>query len=96
MGFADSSDQFLLATKSLCEGIPRVSKVMDDLLGEPSSLSEMASQLEEICSRASESGIQFSTKSVYQNQWNETACGCKKLLLNIVNTNKTLKPCIRL
>ena len=57
MGFADSSDQFLLATKSLCEGIPRVSKVMDDILGEPSSLSEMASQLEEICSRASKKGI---------------------------------------
>ena len=49
MGFADSSDQFLLATKNLCEGIPRVKKIMDDLLGEPSSLVEMASQLDEVC-----------------------------------------------
>ena len=33
----------------------------------------------------------FSTKFVYQKQWNETACGCWKLLINIINNNKTLK-----
>ena len=60
MGYSDASDQFLIASDPLVRGIPRVSKSIDDIIGQHRTFNKLAAALKEILTRAINNKFTFS------------------------------------